>query len=91
MSEEIPEWQRRLEAAVAKNVQRRSVKSKERAEFAERRAYGLVQRYAAKTARLKAQAAIDARVAAGELIRLPGGHVIEAERYDVDVHGPREA
>jgi len=30
-------------------------------------------------------------VAAGELIRLPGGHVIEAERYDVDVHGPREA
>lgn len=55
MSEPIPEWQRRLEAAVAKNVQRRSIKSKERAEFAERRAYGLVQRYAAKTARAQAR------------------------------------
>lgn len=51
MTEPIPEWQRRLESAVAEHVRKRTAKSKRRAELAERRAYGLMMRHAAKLSR----------------------------------------
>ena len=76
--DEIPEWQKRLESAIAKNVQQRTVKSKLRAEMAERRAYGKASYHAARLA--KAKALIDAKVEAGELERLPGGLIREVKR-----------
>jgi hypothetical protein len=42
---------------------------------------------ARKAAHQEAQAYVNAKVASGELVRLPGGLVIEAERYDPQVHG----
>lgn len=51
MTDEIPEWQQRLESAMAAYVLKRTRRTKERAEFAERRAYGLAQRHARKAAR----------------------------------------
>ena len=47
------EWQRRLAAAVEKTLTTRAAKRDERKAMNERRAYGLGQRYAAKTARLE--------------------------------------
>ena len=49
-TEEIPEWQKRLESTMAAYVLKRTKRNKERAEMAERRAYGLMQRHAAKLA-----------------------------------------
>jgi uncharacterized protein YpuA (DUF1002 family) len=51
MPEEIPEWQKRLESQMAAYVLKRTKRNKERAQMAERRAYGLMQRHAAKLAR----------------------------------------
>ena len=49
-----------------------------------------------ETAQVKAQArtqaaqeAIQAKVDAGELVRLTGGRIIEADKYDPAVHGER--
>ncbi len=44
-------WTRRLESAVANHVKKRTERSRQRMEMAERRAYGLMQRHAAKLAR----------------------------------------
>lgn len=43
-------WEKRLESAMAAYVKKRTKRNKERAEMAERRAYGLMQRHAAKLA-----------------------------------------
>lgn len=51
MADEIPEWQRRLESAMAQYVKKRTAKTRERAQMAENRAYGLAQRHARKLAR----------------------------------------
>jgi surfactin synthase thioesterase subunit len=44
-------WQQRLESAVAAYTLKRTKRNKERAEMAERRMYGLMQRHARKLAR----------------------------------------
>lgn len=43
-------WEKRLESAMAAYSLKRTKRNKERAEMAERRAYGLMQRHAAKLA-----------------------------------------
>ena len=58
MTDDVPlysddEWERRLKAAVEKTLTTRAAKRDERKAMNERRTYGLGQRYAAKTARLK--------------------------------------
>lgn len=50
---EPTDWEARLKAAVEKTLRERERKKEERAEFARRRAYGLVQRHGAKLARLR--------------------------------------
>jgi hypothetical protein len=50
MTEEPFPWEKRLESAMARYVLKRTKRNKERAEMAERRAYGLMQRHAAKLA-----------------------------------------
>lgn len=51
MTEEIPEWQKRLESAIAAYTLKRTEKNKLRAEMAERRAYGKAMQHAARLAR----------------------------------------
>jgi hypothetical protein len=46
-------WQQRLESAVAAYTLRKTKRNRERRELAERRAYGLMARHAAKEARLR--------------------------------------
>jgi hypothetical protein len=50
-NEEIPQWQKRLEDAVAAYTLKRTKRNRIRMELAERRAYGLMMRHAAKIAR----------------------------------------
>jgi len=50
MTEEPFPWEKRLESAMAAYVLKRTKRNKERAEMAERRAYGLMARHAAKLA-----------------------------------------
>lgn len=47
------DWDERLRAAVEATLRKRAAKRAERAEFKRRRDYGLVQRYALKTARIR--------------------------------------
>jgi hypothetical protein len=49
-TEEPFPWEKRLESAMAAYSLKRTKRNKERAEMAERRAYGLMQRHAAKLA-----------------------------------------
>jgi hypothetical protein len=50
MIDEPYDWEKRLESAVARYSLKRTKRNKERAELAVRRAYGLMQRHAAKLA-----------------------------------------
>lgn len=50
---EPTDWEARLKAAVDKIMRERARKAEERAEFARRRAYGLIQRHARKEAHLR--------------------------------------